>query len=287
MLAIAEQGSASQAAGLLDIDPSTVIRRLNDFEALHAVKLFERHQSGLKPTQACRDLLAMARPIEGAVLSIEREILGQDSKLEGSIAVTTTDAIAHGLLGPHIKSFCDTYPAIAIDLNVTNTRLDLQRLDADLSVRPSLDPPADLIGRNVSGLAFAIYAPVDDDSNWSDRTLVHYPWIGFSHDLVNSPAGAWMQHIERDAKIVTRGNSFVMLRELVAAGIGLAVLPCFVGDDDERLQRVASPLTDVTCNVWVLTHRDLRNSARVRALSEHLARCLRRQRKLLEGRSAD
>ena len=285
VLAVAEHGSASQAAGLLGINHSTVIRRINDFEATHGVKLFERHPTGLKPTRAGRALLDASRPIEDAVLNIKREILGQDLKLEGSITITTTDSIADGLLAPHLKSFRKTHPAITIDLIVTNTRLDLPRLDADLSVRPSLNPPADLIGRNVSGMAFTVYAQKEAYAAWQDLPIGQCPWIGISHALNNSPAGAWMQRIEQDSLIVTRGNSFVTLRELAAAGIGLAVLPCFVGDRDRRLIRVEPPIAEMTSNVWVLTHKDLRNSARVRALSEHLARGLRRQRSLLEGDS--
>ncbi len=285
VLAVAEHGSASQAASLLGINHSTVIRRINDFEATHAVKLFERHPTGLKPTRAGHALLYAARPIEGAVFNIEREILGQDLKLEGLIRITTTDSIADQILTPHLKTFRDTHPLITIDLIVTNTRLDLPRLDADLSVRPSRNPPADLIGRNISGMAFTIYASRTSYPLWQELPINEMPWIGISHDLNNSPAGAWMQDIEAAGQIVTRGNSFITTRELSASGLGLAILPCFVGDRDDRLIRVKPPLPELDSNVWILTHKDLRNSARVRALSEHLARGLRRERDLLEGRS--
>ena len=166
VLAVAEHGSASQAATLLGINHSTVIRRINDFETTHNVRLFERHPTGLKPTTAGASLLEAARPIEGAVINIEREILGQDLKLEGPIRVTSTDSVADHILTPHLKSFHEAHPAITIDLIVTNTRLDLPRLDADVSVRPSRNPPADLIGRNVSGMAFTIYAQSDAYAEW-------------------------------------------------------------------------------------------------------------------------
>ena len=83
VLTVAEHGSASQAAVLLGVNHSTVIRRINDFELTHGVKLFERHPTGLKPTRAGLKLLEKSRSIESAVLTIEREILGQDRKLEG------------------------------------------------------------------------------------------------------------------------------------------------------------------------------------------------------------
>jgi DNA-binding transcriptional LysR family regulator len=285
VLAAAEHGSANQAAGLLGINHSTVIRRINAFEKDHGVKLFERHPTGLKPTQAGQALLDVSRPIEGAVLKIEREILGQDLKLEGLITMTTTDSIADRILPPHLKTFRDANPAITIDLIVTNARLDLPRLDADLSVRPSRNPPEDLIGRKVSGMAFAIYAETESHRVWQKQATNEQPWIGISHDLKNSPVDAWMQRIEQGRQIVTRSNSFVTARELAASGIGFAILPCFIADADPRLLQIERPLKELETNVWVLTHKDLRNSARVRALSDHLARALHRERDLLEGRS--
>ena len=92
-----------------------------------------------------------------------------------------------------------------------------------------------------------------------------------------------MEQIESNGQVVARGNSFVTTQHLAANGLGLAILPCFLGDADPRLSRVAPPIKSLQTQLWVLTHRDLRNSARVRALSDHLARALRRQRPALEG----
>ena len=283
VLAVAEQGSASKAAILLSLNHSTVIRRINEFETVHSVKLFERHPTGLQPTRAGTAMLEASRPIVGALYNIEREILGQDMKLEGLIRVTTTDSVATGLLVPHLKSFRAAHPAITLDLIVTNTRLDLPRLDADLSIRPSLNPPADLIGINVSRMSFTIYAETAALPGWQALPDDEQPWIGISHDLKNSPAASWMEQIESNGQVVARGNSFVTTQHLAANGLGLAILPCFLGDADPRLSRVAPPIKSLQTQLWVLTHRDLRNSARVRALSDHLARALRRQRPALEG----
>ena len=285
VLAVAQHGSASRAASLLGINHSTVIRRINDFEASHSVKLFERHPTGLKPTRAGRALLDASQPIEGAVLNIEREILGQDLKLEGLIRLTTTESIADSILVPHLKTFRETHPAISIDLIVTSTRLDLPRLDADLSIRPSRNPPDDLIGRNVSRMSFTTYAQIEAYEHWQQLPGEELPWIGISHALENSPVAEWMKRHKVEHQVVTRANSFVTTSEMVANGLGVGVLPCFLGDRDHRLIRLVPPSKDLDTNVWVLTHKDLRNSARVKVLSDHLARGLRRQRDLLEGRT--
>jgi DNA-binding transcriptional LysR family regulator len=285
VLAVAQHGSASRAAGMLGINHSTVIRRINDFEASHNVKLFERHPTGLKPTRAGRALLEASQPIEGAVLNIEREILGQDLKLEGLIRLTTTESIADRMLVPHLKTFRETHPAISIDLIITSMRLDLPRLDADISIRPSRNPPDDLIGRNVSRMSFTTYAQIEAHEHWQQLPREEIPWVGISHALENSPVADWMKRQKVESQIATRANSFVTTCEMIANGLGVGVLPCFLGDCDSRMIRLVPPSKELDTNVWVLAHKDLRNSARVRALSEHLARGLRRQRDLLEGRT--
>jgi DNA-binding transcriptional LysR family regulator len=285
VLAEAEHGSASRAAALLGINHSTVIRRINGFEATHNVTLFERHPTGLKPTAAGHSLLTASRPIESAVHNIQREIFGRDSKLEGPIRVTTTDSIADQILAPQLKEFHLAHPAITLGLIVTNTRLDLPRLDAALSVRPSNNPLADLIGRNVSSKTFTVYAQKAAYTKWKELPEEQRPWIGISHDLRKSLVSQWMRNIEDGGQIITIGNSFVVNRELTANGFGFAVLPCFLGDPDKRPIRVEPPIPELETSVWVLIHKDLRTSARVKALSDHLTRGLKRQRDLFAGQT--
>ncbi len=284
VLAVAEHGSASRAAAALGINHTTVIRRVGAFEKSHGVQLFERHPTGLRPTSAGHNLLDATRSIETVVTGIERQILGQDQKLEGPIVLTTTDSIANGVLYPLLETFHLKFPKITIDLVVTNARLDLPRLDADLAVRPSRNPPEHLVGRNVTGMAFTVYGEARALERWARAPGEARPWIGISRDLKNSPVDAWMQPIEASGCVVARANSFVAARELAASGIGLSVLPCFYGDPDKRLVRTEPPQPELDTQVWILAHRDLRNTARVRALSDHLARGLRRQRDLFEGR---
>ena len=135
-------------------------------------------------------------------------------------------------------------------------------------------------------MAFTVYAAAGSWPLWREQSEHERPWIGISHDLKNAPAGAWMERIEARGQVVARGNSFVTTHDLAANGLGLAVLPCFLADCDPRLVRVEPPIAEIATSLWVLTHKDLKNSARVRALSDHLSRCLRGQRALLEGRSA-
>jgi len=285
IIAVARTGSASRAASAIGFNHATVLRRIDAFEKNHNVTLFERQPTGMRPTQACEALLLAARPIDDAVIEIRHTILGQDLKLSGPIRLTTTDSIANHVLVEPLRSFRERHPEIVIDLLITNTRVDLVRLGADISIRPSRNPPKQLIGRNVAPMSFAIYATPALAKAHPDPFSPDTVWIGIHHDLANSPAFNWMGEIETRNPIAARVNTFVAARDLVAADMGIAVLPCFLADRDDRLIRLAPPQDELETSIWVLTPRNLAKSARVRALSDHLLRALKKQRDLFTGKT--
>ncbi len=285
--AVAENGSATAAAAELGVNHATILRRINAFEESQGVKLFERHRTGYRPTSAGEAILAAAKGISSSVSSIQREILGQDSRLQGTIRLTTTDSIALSCLPRHLHAFRETYPDIEVELVMTNLRLDLGRLDADVSLRPSRNPPEQLIGRKACGLAFAAYrAEVSKTHKASVKLEDVDAWLDVSQALMNSPVGTWLRATLPNGNFVAKADSFTALRELAASGLGAAILPCCLGDPDPRLHRITSPIKELETSMWVLTHPQLKSSARVSALSTFLTKALRRDRALLEGTKA-
>jgi DNA-binding transcriptional LysR family regulator len=224
-----------------------------------------------------------ARPIDNAILKIRQNILGQDLKLAGAIRLTTTDSFADEILVAPLRVFRARHPEITRDLLITNPLLDLLRLDADLSIRPSRNPPKQLTGRNVARMAFAACASKDGANARPEPFASDAVWIGIHHDLANSPVFACMAEIKRRNPIAARANSFVAARELAAAGLGFAILPCFLADNDPRLGRITPPISEFDMSVWVLTPGNLGRSARVRALSDHLVRHLKKRERLFAG----
>lgn len=113
----------------------------------------------------------------------------------------------------------------------------------------------------------------------------HCNWVGTGETLAASPVGNWMEkHISNDAITLT-ADTFVAMRDCAAAGAGLVVLPCCLGDQSDSLIRVLSPVNEMESSLWVLTHEDIRNAARVRAFNEFITKALREQTDLLEGSS--
>lgn len=286
VLAVAEGGSLAAAARALAVDHTTVLRRVGAFEARLGTRLFERRRTGYVLTAAGETLAATARQIRDAIAAVERQVLGADLRLTGTIRVTTTDTLAHSLLPAALAGFAAAHPTVALELATANAMADLTRREADVAVRPSARPPAHLVGRRVAAIAFAAYAaPAYLAAHPARRALDRHTWIGPDDSLASTTIGRWMADEVPDARVVLRADSFTTLARLAAAGLGVAALPCYLGDPWPGLARVRGAVATTT-ELWILTHEDLRRTARVHALTEHLARALGDARPLLEGRAA-
>ena len=164
--------------------------------------------------------------------------------------------------------------------------LDLGKRAADVAIRPADNPPPGLVGRRVASIAFAIYAgrgylarrgKVDD--------LSAHPWVAPSDDLGGTSVARWMRVAVPNVDIAFKANSLLTLRQAAAANLGLAPLPCYLGDRSSELVRVHPPVAAMTTALWVLLHEDLRRSTRIRAFTSFVAAEIARQRPLIEGRS--
>jgi DNA-binding transcriptional LysR family regulator len=276
VLAVADSGSLNRAASTLRVNRTTVLRRINAFERKHGVRLFERLPTGYTLTDAGNEILAAARGFENAIVSLERKLAGQDLRAEGLVRVTTTDTLLTSVLATALAMFKQEQPGITLDVTTSNAFANLSKRDADVAIRPAIDPPEFLMGRRVSSVAFAVYAASTLDDK-GER------WIAPDDTLAGTSVARWMRSELPSVRPDVRADSLVSMRELCAAGAGLAALPCYLGDSDSRLVRVRPPIAEMTTALWVLTHPDLARTARVRLLMDHVSAALGRQRPLLEG----
>jgi DNA-binding transcriptional LysR family regulator len=160
-LAIARQGSLQGAARTLGVNHSTVFRRLNALEARLGARLFDRSARGYALTAAGEHMLASALRVEDEILGLERRLLGGDVRLSGTLRVTTTDTLVHGVLGPHLRAFQTAYPAIELELITGNAFFDLSKREADVALRPSRHPGDAMVGRRLAEIAVALYGARD------------------------------------------------------------------------------------------------------------------------------
>lgn len=289
VLAVAEASSLAAAARALGINHTTVLRRVNAFEGRLGLRLFDRLPGGYALTAGGEELLGAARRMAETVTDLERKLSGQDLRLEGGLRLATTDTLMLSVLAPLLAAFHRRHPGIRVAVTTANAFADLGRRDADVAIRPASDPPEALVGRRVSAVAFAVYAaPAYRDAHGlggdGAPPWERAGWIGLDEGLADSSVARLLRARVPAAAIALRCDSLVAAREAAVAGIGLAALPCYLGDLSPGLVRLGEPIAGTAVALWVLTHEDLRRTARVSAFTEFAAGALAARRPLLEGR---
>lgn len=284
VLAIARTGTLAGAARTLGVNHSTVFRRLNAFEDSLGVRLFDRLADGYALTLAGEEMRASAERVEHEIERLDRRIAGQDLSLSGSLVVTTTDTIGRGILGRHLAAFNAAYPGIALDLILDNQHVNMSKRQADIAVRPTLNPPDTLVGRRICDIAFAPYLTDAYAARHGDGDE-NLTWVTVDESLSHLAAAQWFRRTFKNAPVGLRANSLDGVFLAARAGIGACVLPCFMADPAPDFHRIKPPIDEAGSTLWLLTHEDLRHTARVRAFMDFMADALADDIDLLEGRT--
>ncbi|MCX7646536.1 MAG: LysR family transcriptional regulator [Rhodobacteraceae bacterium] len=275
VLAVAETGSVSAAARALGVNHATVLRRVSAFEDRHGIRLFNRTATGYEVPRDRARLIEAAREAEAAHLAVARIVAGARAPLAGAVRVTSTDTFCVAVLPAVLARLRVEAPDLRIDLLCSNEHADLARIEAEIAVRPAPRLPDELVGEAVAQLGFAPYAPADRPETTR--------WLGLSGSLTRSPAADWMRAQAAGQALAGAADSFVVLREMVAAGQGRAVIPCVLGDGDPRLVRLDTGGERVSVPVWVASHADLADAPRLSAVRRRLGAALRADAARLAG----
>ncbi len=289
LLAVARHGSLSAAARVLGVNHSTVLRRVLSLEESMGVHLFDKLPGGYALTSVGDEMHRVALKVEEEFIAANRRLSGRDTQIGGTLRVTTIDILALHILPRHIAAFRDRYPDLRVDLITAEASLSLTRREADVAIRSTNEPPENLIGRAVSGLAFAVYGAasslereegmMDDVNDWPR----HF-WVGLDESFDHTNLGHWFKRMIPTNRIGHRVNSVAMAVEAVRAGVGLGLLPCGLVDRNPAFRRLSAPIPEVETKIWLLTHEDLRHMGRVRAFLDFMSDAFAQERDLLEGR---
>ena len=287
VLAVFREGSLSGAARRLGVTHSTVFRRLGAIEQDVGVRLFERFRDGYSPTPAGEIAAACAVRLEDEVLTLERKLSGQDLRPSGTVRITTTDTLS-AILMRHVAAMRAAHPDIQLEIAVSNAMANLTRREADIAIRTTPAPSELLVGRRVADIAHAIYGSPAYLSRRDSKDLADLDWIGLDDALGSTVIARWMRDNISTPQIACKVDALPALRDAAQVGLGVAVLPCYVGDVAPGLRRVTSKtLTEPHSALWLLTHADLKRTARIRATLDVLAKAFASERKLFEGKRAN
>ena len=236
--------------------------------------MFERRRDGYLATPAGHAAAEAACRVADEMAGLALRLAGSDLRPYGTVRVTTTDTLVD-LLTPALAAFRVRYPEIVPELVVANAFLSLAHRDADVAIRPAASAPEELVGRRTATIATAIYgtrklAP-DGTAAWRPEDHV---WIGFDASLSHLAAARWLAANVPGPRIGYRADTLLAARAAARAGVGLALLPCFLADPEPALVRVRPPDPALATGLWLLTHPELRRVPRVRVFLDHMAEAL-------------
>jgi DNA-binding transcriptional LysR family regulator len=284
ILAVCRAGSLSGAARTLGQNHSTIFRKVNAIEAKTGVRFFERLPDGYKMTEAGETALRYAERVESEVHALSREVLGQDTRLQGKIRVTAPEGMAAHITPPLFAEFCRLHPEVSIEMLGATSALDLGRREADVAIRATRKPPDTSLGRKVCDFRFGIYASPGYLKRNKGQALQDQRWALITGTLDWLVPHIWKKKAQAERQVLFTSSATEAVLNTAAEGMGLTFMPCYLGDADRRLLRVGKPLEPVTIELWVLTHPDLRHTARVKALMAFLFDALKKEADLFEGK---
>ena len=287
VMALSKGGSLARAAKVLEVDHTTVGRRIEAAERWLGVRLFTRTTAGYVPTADAERLLQPMGAVEDAVLAVERAAHANRDALEGPVRVTSPETLGISYLAPRLAAFGSEHPGLEIELLPGGEVLDLHRREAELAVRPFRSSHESLVVRRVAELTYGLYASTAYLARRPLRTARDL----CDHAILSGVPGPkeiearWLKRLTpgihiRPAFVSTLSS---VLLGAARASAGVAILPRYLGDAEPTLRHIAMP-DEPKEALWLTVRRDLRHTPRVRAVLDFLASRMKDDAPLFRGR---
>ena len=273
-LDVARLGGLSAATSTTGLSAATLGRRVSALEAQIGEPLFVRSQTGYTLTKAGTELLDHAEDVESAMRSLTR---WRDGNVGERIVRVSAGSWTSTFLAAHIDELWSVDDNMRLEFVTAYAKVDIGRRAADLGIRSERPTEPNLAGRKIGTVAHAIYA---------GRNLINGVeaglFVGTTGDAANIASSRWLMAHHGD-RVTVRGNDPHAVREMVAAGAGLSVFPCFVGDSDPRLVRPARIITELTTEQWLVSHHEERHRPEVRRVADRITALMKKHGALFRG----
>ncbi|MDR3476375.1 MAG: LysR family transcriptional regulator [Devosia sp.] len=274
VLAVRQKGSMHAAAQALGIDRATVLRRLGAIEAQLGASLFDRRRDGCTLTPAGLDMIETLEGVAETLAALESSVGGADSRAEGTVCLALPEFFAVKVLAPALPRFHAAYPNITLKVRTGHELLNLARGEADIAWRNRRPEQNSLVSRRVGTGAIGLFAspryiaahgmPAQGDFD-GHRLLL------FDDSLAGVPGCQWIEQRIGRARVVMRCNEIAPLLAAAREGVGIALLPAIAAFGEAELEPLPPGIL-ATMEAILVTHRDLRRRARVRAVFDFVVR---------------
>lgn len=270
LLALSRAGSTRKAAATLGVSNTTVMRRLESLEEQVGGRLFDRTPDGFRVTPLADQLLPTASEVEEILTEAQRRVTGKDAELTGRIKLSLP-AVPVTHIAEAVSEFAIEYPRIELDISISDLPVDLARREADIAVRgipKHKRPPKDIVGIKLGRISMGYYVHQellsDAARGLRELTCIRASERALSLGDLPDPESLGLKSRHLIDGITPR---------MVAATnkLGVAALPCFLAKQYPELMLLPGVPSAHWGFTWLLHHKDLRQSARIRALFQHLS----------------
>jgi len=279
VLAVVRSGTASGAAELLGVNATTVARRIAALEAGLGLELFQKRQSGYVPTEAGQQAAKTAAAMEVEVEGLRNGIAAQRRVTSGLVRFTCPETIASYLVAPWLVGFRALYPAVRIEVINSDAMLDLAKGEADVAMRVGAPPAgAGIVARRLPDSPWTAYC----SRAYADargmpagpEAMRDHALVGLEGTMARLPSSIWFEAMVGADRIPLRCNSLGNVVETIKADLGVAMLPCLIGDLVHELVRCYPPIPELNAQMWLIVREDLKATPHVRAYVDFLAQRL-------------
>lgn len=280
VLELARHGHTVRAAGQLAMSHVTLLRKLAAIESRLGARLFDRERGRCTATAAGEELIEAAERMAPLAQQAETRVLGQDLRPSGLVRITAAGIVVGHLLPPLLAEFGRAYPEVTLELVATRQHLSLQRREADVALRIADRVPEWLVGRALATVDFSVYGLRQRGQRSGLRALpellAQRRWISFEREARELKFDRWLDQHVPESSVVLRVDSFDHALAMVRAGLGIALLPGFLQRAYPELLPLSEPVAALRTPLWLITHRELRDTMRIRVVMQALGPALQR-----------
>ncbi|MCP4979761.1 MAG: LysR family transcriptional regulator [Gammaproteobacteria bacterium] len=286
-LELSRQGKLVRAAARLQVDHTTVSRRITALETQLNVRLFDKSPRGYQLTDAGLRLLPLAEQIETQSNQLYQDIAGKDAWLAGTVRVAAPEALGSQVIAQHITEFRKLHPDIEIELVAETRRMSLSKREADIAISFSRPESGRLIAWKLCDYRLRLYGERDYLARHAPITgpedLAQHGFVSYIDDLIVMPELRFFDNTVKNVQVVFRSTNVSAQYNAILHGVGLGLVHCFMAYQEDRLQVILPQQISVERTYWLLVHEDLRQVARVDAVCRFLTRILSHNAELMMG----
>lgn len=272
LLALIRFRTVRGAASALQVNHSTVSRRIRGLERRLGTLLVQRTPDGYDLTRDGEVVFASGEAVERELESAARRVQGADTSISGKVRIALTDLLLD-VVGPSLAALMHEHGRLQLELSASPRLADIARRDADIALRLSPKPPEDLVGKKLARMPAAIYSARKLGLT-SDADLTTHPWIRWQAPWKQARLETWPEERFPEAKIAARVDSYGALEQMVALGAGVGILTPWSADQCADLTRLTEPIDELGIDLWLLMHPDLRGIRRVKLVVDAITQAV-------------